>query len=50
MKILFYYLFRWGIKPSHEALKNGDDDIIGLFKKDMKESDLLSSISIQSPS
>lgn len=50
MKILFTYLFRWGITPPHEALKNGDEDIIELFKKNMKESEFLTSFIMQSPS
>ncbi|XP_071164693.1 CARD- and ANK-domain containing inflammasome adapter protein-like isoform X2 [Mytilus edulis] len=40
---------RWGITPPHEAMKNCDDDIIELFKKNMKESEFLTSF-MQSPS
>ncbi|CAC5360680.1 unnamed protein product [Mytilus coruscus] len=35
---------RWEITPAHEALKNGDGDIIELFKKNMKESEFMSSL------
>ncbi|XP_063425978.1 uncharacterized protein LOC134709758 [Mytilus trossulus] len=41
---------RWGITPTHEALKNGDNDIIELFKKNMKESEFFTSFNMQSPS
>ncbi|OPL33275.1 glutaminase, partial [Mytilus galloprovincialis] len=41
---------RWGSTPPHEALKNGDDDIIKLFKMNMTESEFMTSFNMQSPS
>ncbi|XP_076095446.1 uncharacterized protein LOC143066384 isoform X2 [Mytilus galloprovincialis] len=42
---------RWGSTPPHEALKNGDDDIIKLFKMNMTESEFTTSfLNMQSPS
>ncbi|VDI29995.1 60kDa lysophospholipase [Mytilus galloprovincialis] len=40
---------RWGITPEHEALRNGREDMINLFKKTEKQSELtLSSSNIHS--